>query len=436
MQQPKRLLIIILAISVFVRVVFAFYIGNGMTVLPGTNDQLSYHNLGLRLIGGYGFTFGEPWWPLTAANEPTAHWSFLYSLFVAAFYKLFGPNPLVIRLFQAVVVGILQPYLAYLLGRRIFNEWVGLAAALLTAVYIYFIYYTVTLMTEPFYIVGIMASLYLTILMARSERKHVLRYALLLGLVLGATVLLRQLYLLIIPFQLLWLLWASFKNHDRVPFAEVIVAGMVVMIMILPFTYYNYTRFDRFVLLNTNSGYAFFLGNHPYYGTRFVPILDDYRPLIPDDLVLTDYDEASLDQEFLRRGIQFVVEDPGRYFLLSLSRIPVYFEFWPSADSGLISNIARVGSFGLMLPFMLYGLVLALYRNWSKSLLSQPMTLLLLLAFLYTAMHVLTWTLIRYRLPVDAIMLVFAGLGLVDLIHRLFPQKTQGLEVGLSPKLQ
>lgn len=432
LHQPKRLLMILLAISVGVRVIFALYIGNEMTVLPGTNDQLSYHHLGLRLIAGHGFSFAEPWWPLTAANEPTAHWSFLYSLFVAAFYKLFGPNPLVIRLFQAIVVGILQPYLAYLLGRRIFNEWVGLAAALFTAVYIYFIYYAVTLMTEPFYIVGIMASLYLTILMAQSERKQVLRYALLLGLILGATVLLRQLYMLIIPFQLLWLLWARYKYNGRVPIAETLLAGMVVVIMVLPFTYYNYSRFDRFVLLNTNSGYAFFVGNHPYHGTRFVPILDDYRPLIPDDMVLTEYDEASLDQEFLRRGLQFVIEDPGRYILLSLSRIPIYFTFWPSAGSGLISNISRVGSFGLMLPFMLYGLMLALYRNWSKSLLSHPLTLLLLLALLYTAIHVLTWTLIRYRLPVDAVMVVFAGLGLVDLVHRLFPQKTQGLAVGLS----
>jgi 4-amino-4-deoxy-L-arabinose transferase-like glycosyltransferase len=353
-------------------------------------------------------------------------------LLVAAFYKLFGPNPLLIRLFQAVVVGILQPYLAYLLGRRIFNEWVGLAAALFTAVYIYFIYYTVTLMTEPFYIVAIMASLYLTILMAQSDKKHVLKYALVLGLILGVTVLLRQLYLLFIPFQLLWLLWARFKHNGRVPMAEALLAGIVVAAMILPFTYYNYTRFDRFVLLNTNSGYAFYVGNHPVYGTQFVPILDDYTPLIPDDLALDNMDEASLDTEFLKRGIQFVIDDPVRYGLLSLSRIPIYFTFWPTSDSGMISNISRVGSFGLLLPFMIYGLVLALYRNWTKSLLYHPMTLLLLLAFIYTAVHVLTWTLVRYRLPVDALMVVFAGVGVVDLVRRLFPKMQQSLEVGLS----
>jgi hypothetical protein len=60
------------------------------------------------------------------------------------------------------------------------------------------------------------------------------------------------------------------------------------------------------------------------------------------------------------------------------------------------------------------------------------MTLLLLLAFIYTAVHVLTWTLVRYRLPVDALMVVFAGVGVVDLVRRLFPKMQQSLEVGLS----
>jgi len=204
--QPKRILFLILGVSVLLRLGMALYLGNEVVILPGTTDQLSYHHLALRLLGGHGLTFGEPWWPLTMPDEPTAHWSFLYTFYAAVVYQLFGPNPIVARIIQAVVVGILQPYLAYLLGRRLFGEWVGLVAALLTAVYFYFIYYAATLMTESFYITAILASLYLTILMAESEQKHLLKQALMLGLLLGGIVLLRQLYLLVIPFQLLWLL--------------------------------------------------------------------------------------------------------------------------------------------------------------------------------------------------------------------------------------
>jgi hypothetical protein len=194
--------------------------------------------------------------------------------------------------------------------------------------------------------------------------------------------------------------------------------------MVLPFTVFNYSRFQRFVLLNTNAGYAFYFGNHPVYGTHFIPILDEssggYSALIPKEL--HGMDEAALDQELLKRGIQFVEDDPGRYMLLSLSRIPVYFQFWPSAQSGLLSNIARVSSFGLLWPFMLYGLVLSFIRRpWSvSSLVSAPALLLQMFVIIYSVIHLLSWALIRYRLPVDAVLIVFAGLAFVDLYTRLF----------------
>lgn len=432
LQNPKRLLFIILAFSVFLRVLSALYFGNEVAELPGTFDQISYHNLALRINDGYGFTFGVGWWPVTAANAPTAHWSYLYTTYVAFMYKLFGPNPVVARLFQAVIVGILQPYLAYLIGRRIFNATVGLIAAAFTAVYIYFIYYAAALMTEPFYVTLILASLYVTMLMADSEKKPDIKWALMLGFLLGLIVLLRQLYLLIIPFQLLWLMWARFKRDRWFPLAEAILVGMVIVAMVLPFTYSNYKRFNRFVLLNTNAGYAFFWANHPAYGTRFTPLRDDYTDLIPEELLSQNLDEAALDQELLKLGLSFITDDPGRIIQLSISRIPIYFMFWPSTESGMVSNVTRVGSFGLLLPFMVYGVFLALRRNWSWALLQHPIFLLLLFALLYTGIHLLSWALIRYRLPVDAVLLIFAGYGLYDLAQRFAPKLLPQFEISSS----
>jgi hypothetical protein len=77
-----------------------------------------------------------------------------------------------------------------------------------------------------------------------------------------------------------------------------------------------------------------------------------------------------------------------------------------------MSNLTRVASFGLLWPFMLLGLILA--GRGAVWRLRPPSPYLLLLGFVlvYTAMHLLTWTLVRYRLPVDAVGLIFAGLAL------------------------
>lgn len=434
-----QLLTIFVALALVTRLASALYLGNQVVDLPGTFDQISYNKLALRVLAGYGFSFGEKWWPVTAAGAPTAHWSFLYTLFLVGVYSLFGPHPLAARIVQAALVAVVQPIIVYLLGKEVFNRNVGLVSAGVTAVYSYFVYYAANLVTEPFYITCVLIVLYVAIrivktLSEQAEARPAPKWyqlALALGLSLGTAVLLRQLFLLFIPFLFFWM-WISQRRQQRksiVPY--LLLSSVLVGLMIAPVTYYNYLRFHRFVLINTNAGYAFFWANHPIYGTQFIPILPQemgsYQDLIPPELL--HLDEAALDQALLRRGIQFVVDDPLRYGLLSLSRIAPYFMFWPSPDSGLISNIARVSGFGLFLPFMLLGIVFSLFSRRRKLEISSPVILLILFVVIYTGVHVLTWTLIRYRLPIDAVLVVFAGLAFNEL-YAVYQRRSQSLPSG------
>jgi 4-amino-4-deoxy-L-arabinose transferase-like glycosyltransferase len=200
----RRPVVVILVASVLIRVLGAFYLGNSIEPMPGTYDQISYHMLALRVLDGHGFTFDRYWWPSTPAGAETAMWSYLYVYFLVAVYWLFGPYPLVARLIQAAVVGVLHPSLAYLLGCRVGNKWVGLIAALLTAGYAYFVYYAGALMTEPFYITAILFALYMMIRLGDAEGQHKTALAVGLGLTIGIAVLLRQLFLLTVPAIILW----------------------------------------------------------------------------------------------------------------------------------------------------------------------------------------------------------------------------------------
>ncbi len=414
----NSILIAIVAFSVGARVIAAVALGNEVQSLPGTADQVSYHALAQRVGAGEGFSFATAWWPATAAQADTAHWSYLYTYFLAAVYALFGSNALAARLIQSVIVGVIQPLLAYAIGRRVFGETPGLLAAGITSIYAYFVYYSATLMTEPLYITSILAGMLLTIELVERAREGapVLAAAAALGVILGATVLLRQVFLLFIPFALGWAWWASERRLRWVA----VTPAAIVALMVLPFTLFNAGRFDSFVLLNTNAGYAFFWSNHPIYGTEFEPILPPemgtYGDLIPNEL--RGLDEAALDRELLARGIGFVVDDPARYVALSLSRIPDFFKFWPSAQSSTISNLSRVLSFGLFLPFMLYGLIRA-WLDGGRAALAGPVGLSTLFMMSYSAIHLLSWSLIRYRLPVDAVLVVFAGMALAGLARKL-----------------
>jgi hypothetical protein len=132
----------ILVLAVLLRIAVAVYLGSEVDAPALLTDQRSYHGLGTRLVSGNGFSFGDDWYPFTPADAPTAHWSYLYSLFVAGVYALWGAQPLAVRLVQAVLGGLLLPWMVYRLAKTMFsgsilaNEEPAKTVALLTALWL------------------------------------------------------------------------------------------------------------------------------------------------------------------------------------------------------------------------------------------------------------------------------------------------------------
>ena len=99
-------------------------------------------------------------------------------------------------------------------------------------------------------------------------------------------------------------------------------------------------------------------------------------------------------------------------------------------------------AFGIFVPLMVYGVWLALRDVGVKAraaaesqkakgvpsgktragaladFLATPLALILMFAVFYSALHILTWAMPRYRLPVDAVLMPFAALAIYDLAGR------------------
>jgi hypothetical protein len=431
----RTALVAVIAASVTLRVAVAAWLGNNIDPLPGVADQLSYHSLALRVLEGHGFSFATGWWPITAPNAPTAHWSFAYVLYLAAMYLVTGPVPVVARVVQAVAVGVLQPWLSWRIGSRLFGPAAGLASAAVAAFYGYFVFYGGALVTESFYIAACLWVLDVSTAIGYAARRGAQPRAaswVLLGLSIAMATLLRQAFLVMAPIVVLWTVWQELAAGAPGGWARgipraagrALVAALVVVAFVAPWTARNYRVFDRFVLLNTNAGYVLFYGAHPMHGTHFVPILsggsDAYEALVPREVLRMRLDEAALERYLLNRGLGYIAADPVRYARVSLSRAREFFKFWPSGDSGLVSNVVRVGSFGLLLPLLVAGLTIVTVGRRGAYRDGAPGALLLVaLAAVYTIVHMLTWTLVRYRLPIDAITMPLAGVAIVTLVARL-----------------
>jgi 4-amino-4-deoxy-L-arabinose transferase-like glycosyltransferase len=395
-----RCLVAIVATAVMLRVAVALLLGDAAAALPGAADQVSYDTLAQRVVAGYGFSFPIRWYPFTEPNTPTAHWSFLYTLYLAAIYALVGHHPLVARLVQAVISGG-GCWLVFRIARRLFGERVGLAAAALSALYAYLIYFGAALMTQAFYIVALLAAIDRALEVAARPRTRAWAA---LGVSLGIGVLLRQSLLLYVPLLLGWLVWTT---RGRMRWRDAALTVALLALCILPWTARNYAVFHDFLLLNANGGYFLYASNHPDQGTHFDP---NFTAPIPADLVGAG--EPAIDRGLTRAALGFIAAEPGRFLRLAWSRAGSYFWLTASAESSPISNLARLCSFTLAAPLMLYGLVSS-RRRWRQCV---PLYLYLLVD---TALHLASWSAPRYRLPSDALLMVFAGLAAVDLARRL-----------------
>ncbi len=432
-------LVCIIALGVLARLVAAVLLGDVVVPLPAAWDQIYFHDVALNLLAGKGFAYSRPPWPFIQPLAPTAYTSFVYQIAIAAIYLVLGPHPIAARLIQALICSLL-PWLVYGIVKRIggeargeeesvlrlrpqpFDEGSGqraplrtrivpresrtaimaLAAAGITAFYAYFIYFSATLMTDGPYLVTVAWSILLTLDLAEqpSGRQWVLW-----GLAVGLSTVLRQVYMPIAGLLFLYIVW---KARRRVNLLHVAAAAAIVAGLILPWTVRNYLVFHRFLLLNSQAGQVLWNANHPDLGTEFESAMFP----IPDDL--QGADEVTINDELMRRGLLEIAAEPGRFLLLSLSRLQMFFLFYPRPESSVFSNIARTFSFGISLPFMVAGLAIS-FREWRRWL------LVYLFIAAYIFIHIISWAQIRYRMPVDMALIPFAALALVTLAGWLRP---------------
>lgn len=149
------------------------------------------------------------------------------------------------------------------------------------AIYVYFFYYAGALMTKPFYIVGILWTFNALLRLAKSSPKLpqscVGGDRVEFGLAIGLTILLRQMFILFLPFLFIWLWWSwakpltdhpensapvSSEKQDgkRSLLVGLVLTSSLVLLLILPWTLRNYRAFGSFVPLNTKCWLRLLLG--------------------------------------------------------------------------------------------------------------------------------------------------------------------------------
>lgn len=353
-----------------------------------------------------------------------------YPLLIA-FTWLFAPYSIAaIKLVQAVLFGLLCACIYAIAFRVLRDQRVACISGLLVALNPLLLVMATDVQTEIPHATLVAAAVFFLLLSADERRSH---WAALAGLCLGWGSLFRP-STLPVGLGLLVGYLGMMICLVRKRWVALRLTGVALVAMlgvVLPWTVSNYQATGGLILITDADGFAFWLGNHPLN----LALYQGHLTSAEHSLILSQveaprmielgggsawYSALSLPERsaFWRElGLRYVTEDPLRSIQLWLYKAWGYWQPWlqPFGYSRWIvvsSGLVMVTLYALAVP----GAVML----WRKQSGRPLVAMVLFLAVASTAVHVLTLSSVRYRLPfVDPYLSVFAACTLSSMAGRL-----------------
>ncbi len=351
----------------------------------------------------------------------------LYPYFLALVFGIAGEGYFWPRVVQAVIGSttcVLVFHLAWRMEQRFL---VALFAGLISAFYPLLLYFNTEFLI-PVLILPLDLALLISVV-AMPRQCSLLRWAL-PGFLLGLSALARPTVLILVPAILLWMLftreWRSLRAYSSRASVLLIALGLTIA----PATVHNLIVGQDFVLISSQAGVNFWIGNNPEADgksalapgsqVRAGEYVDNVwlsSVMIARGRTNEELKASQVSRYWFRQGLNYWVNEPASaaglflkkcYFMINGTEIPsnrsIYFyaghsKLW----SFLVSRGPLKFPFGLLLPLAAAGMVLVDRRRYSL--------LYLTIAF-YALGVVLFFVNARFRLPLIPLLIIFAAGGL------------------------
>lgn len=287
----RRLCAIVVA-GLVLRLVWAWFV----PVIPISDSTIYWvTSQNIVLHGVYGV---EP-------DQPFGYWPVGASAIYAGGHVLFGVNTVSIQIVN-VIASLLVVVTTAQLGRRWFDDSVGLGAGALLAFWPSLLMYSTVLASEVFLMLFVNLAL---LAWAGGGRRWILRAAG-AGIAIAGALYVRPVGLFIPPI-LLTLDYLHYRRRGWAPVAFAAVAVSVTALALAPWVARNYAVHDSFVLVSTNGGPNLWMGNNPDTTGGYMPLPEFTRSM----------SEVEREDVLGRIARDYMLENPVRTITTSLGRV-------------------------------------------------------------------------------------------------------------------
>ncbi|MGB2987318.1 MAG: tetratricopeptide repeat protein [Phycisphaerae bacterium] len=375
-------------------------------------DAGVYHDQAVRFAGG-GRLLDDAFW------QPP-----LFPLLLGCLYRLVGVNILLAKVALAAL-SVASCVLMWWIGRRVFSRRAAIVAGLTLTVYGPFLFFSTQLLPTGLAVFLDLVALLLWLRCLERSRWH--RW-LAFGLAVGAATITVPNAGVLLVIAVIGLVMSGVRHRRWQP---VLVAGSMTLlgtaIPIGSVTVRNYLVSDEWVLISTNGGINFYIGNNPQSDeTVAIRPGEQWRRLARETCHEGAWTRAEQNACFFRRGLAYPADRPLDFLrglgrkairLVNAREIPRNVDPYVFRDfSFLLSTFLwRAGPFGfpfgLIAPLAAVGVLASLRSSQTGD--AQRAGRFALLAFIvaYGASIVLFFVSARHRLPAAVVMIPFAAAG-------------------------
>jgi 4-amino-4-deoxy-L-arabinose transferase-like glycosyltransferase len=321
------------------------------------------------------------------------------AFFFALFFKMFSHNAttlIAIRIAQASLVAT-QAVLIGLLTKRLFRDsTAALISVAIAGFYPFYLFYQGLALSETlfdFLLIGGFVLLY-------RWRDNGARIDFLMALTItcfAAAVMVKATLTVVPPFLVAA---AVVGRHSLIYAFKVLgVAAMIYCALISSWWTRNYMVLGGFVPFTTSASANFYLGNSPGNPTGD----PEWKPLTNDPL-LTIPGELERSKALSAAAVAYILNDPAAFISRMAQKFRRFWNIVPNTEtySSRFYHLVAAISFGPALCLAVICGILTL-RRW------QDFIPIYLLFGYFTIIHMITIASLRYRLPIEAFIIVLAG---------------------------
>lgn len=353
-----------------------------------SSDAVVYDTLGLSIAEGKGYADKN--------GTPHSHYPVFYPVFLSMVYKFFGHSYTAVKIIQSII-GAFTCVLIYLIGKRIWDAATGIAAGLISVIYPPFIKSAGLLLTELVF-TFLLCLIVFYLLKIHDDMR--LRNYIILGILLGITVLTKSITLFL-PLFAIPVLFYSRESRFAVILKKCMAVFLFFSLTMAPWVIRNYNVYKAFIPTSANTGLNLYSSYCPKDGIFG-------RIASADDPVVVEANKIPSmilrNRFFTEKTVNFIINNPRKVLALEIEKI-LY--LWAPFDWEIVGGRWFNFIYAIMLPFFTLGIFLAL-KDFRKNY------IILLPIIYFQIMTLLFYGSPRFRLPIEPFLFILAISGVLE----------------------